>query len=135
MISKASLSGAFFFLSMKFSVVVNASPELPASRAALQFCHAIIAQTHSIHRVFFLNEGVLNAHIDQAISNDWAEFFSSNNCDAACCTASCQTKGLADTLGGPSTKIHPAFTIAGLGQLVEASLKSDRLITFGQRVC
>ncbi|MFL0802386.1 MAG: DsrE family protein [Agarilytica sp.] len=120
---------------MKFSIVVNASPELPASRAALHFCQAITDQAHVIHRVFFLNEGVLNAHVGQKISNDWAKFFATNNCDAACCTASCQTNGLADTLGAASATINPAFSIAGLGQLVEASSRSDRLITFGQRTC
>ncbi len=120
---------------MKFSIVVNASPELPASRAALHFCQAIVDQAHSIHRIFFLNDGVLNAHIDQAISRDWAEFLSKHDADAACCTASCQTHSLADTLGSPSTILNPAFAIAGLGQLVEASSRSERLITFGQRTC
>jgi tRNA 2-thiouridine synthesizing protein D len=31
----------------------------------------------------------------------------------------------------PSPTIHPAFTVSGLGQLVEAGTGADRLVTFG----
>jgi tRNA 2-thiouridine synthesizing protein D len=30
-----------------------------------------------------------------------------------------------------AASVHPAFTIAGLGQLVDACARSDRLVTFG----
>ena len=31
----------------------------------------------------------------------------------------------------PASNVHPAFEISGLGQLVDAHINSDRLVTFG----
>ncbi len=120
---------------MKFSVFVNAAPTLPAAEAALRFCHALTASQHILHRLFFFEDGVLNSARTAPLCDQWAEFITTHTIDALCCSGACARLTLADDEGRPKPRMHSAFAVAGLGQLVAATSQSNRCITFGQRLC
>lgn len=116
---------------MQFTVIVNAHPDsLPAS-SALCFCHSLITQGHTLYRLFFYGDGVLNGaakHPTSTVDN-WTKLITENQIDAVCCVGSAQHRQIAT-----EADLRPGFVISGLGQLVDAAVISDRIITFGQRV-
>ena len=48
-----------------------------------------------------------------------------NNVDLVVCVAAALRRGIKDEV------LAPGFRISGLGQLIDAGIKSDRLVTFG----
>ncbi|MFL0809448.1 MAG: DsrE family protein [Agarilytica sp.] len=118
---------------MQFSILVNAPPQSSASAAALDFCRALCDSNNTLHRIFFVSHGVLNAHSESTLCMHWQSLIEENQLDACCCVNSCIHHQLANSSGLAQTTMNKAFAIAGLGLLVEASVNSERLITFGAR--
>ena len=129
---------------MKFAIQVNEGPyQHQAVDTAYQFAKAAIAKGHEIFRVFFYHDGVNNAtdlavppQDDRNITKLWIELAEANNIDMVVCIAAAQRRGLldkneAERQGKRTDNIAPVFRISGLGQLVEAGIQSDRLVTFG----
>ena len=113
------------------------------SRHAAAFAHSAIARGHSIHRVFFLESGTRCGNASAVFGQDEESLLGSfvslseqHGVDLVLCVSSALKYGQLDeqearrhARSGPT--VHPAFTISGLGQLIDAGAKSDRLITFG----
>ena len=129
---------------MKYGILINEGPyQHQATDTAYQFCKAAVAKGHEIFRVFFYHDGVNNAtdlavppQDDRNIVNNWIELAEANNIDMVVCIAAAQRRGLLDAneaerQGKRSDNIAPVFRISGLGQLVEAGIECDRLLTFG----
>lgn len=129
---------------MKFGILVNEGPyQHQASDSAYQFAKAAIEKGHEIFRVFFYHDGVNNGtrlatppQDDRNVVNRWSELASANNIDLVVCVAAAQRRGIADAdearrNGKDADNIAPGFRISGLGQLVEAGIQADRLVTFG----
>jgi len=129
---------------MKMSVLVNEGPyQHQASDSAFQFVKAAIESGHEIFRVFFYHDGVNNGtrlttppQDDRHIQKRWSELATEHNLDLVLCVAACQRRGLVDKdemerNGKDADNIAEGFRISGLGQLIEAGVESDRLITFG----
>lgn len=129
---------------MIYSLLVLSSPcSGQGSVTALRFAQAVIERGHQIHRVFFLDEGTLagaSSMVSPQDENDtvqlWANFGTDHNLELILCVSSALRRGLldegeADRYEKTAATIHPAFEISGLGQLIDASITSDRLITFG----
>ena len=131
---------------MNFSIQVNQGPyQYQASNTAYQFTKAAIDKGHTIIIVFFYYNGAYNAsrftitaQDENNITNQWAQLKQANgsNINLVVCIASAIRRGIIDkTIANNNNidgdNIHPAFCISGLGQLIEASVKSDRLIIFG----
>ena len=129
---------------MKFGILINEGPFThQASDTAYQFTKAAIAAGHEIFRVFFYHDGVNNANDlavppqdDRNVTDNWVKLAEANNIDMVVCIAAAQRRGLLDAneaqrQGKRADNIAPVFRISGLGQLVEAGIESDRLITFG----
>ena len=118
---------------MIFGVLVNEGPyQHQASDSAFLFCKAALAKGHTIHRVFFYHDGVNNASRlteppqgDRHIVNRWAKLAEEHQGDLVVCVAAALRRGIKDE------NLAPGFRISGLGQLVEAGIKCDRLVTFG----
>lgn len=114
------------------------------ARHAATFAHSLIARGHTIHRVFFLDAGArcgsVSAVFPQDEDNPLDSFVSldrDHNVDLVLCVTSALRQGQLDEReasrherGGAT--IHPAFNISGLGQLIDASAHSDRVVTFGE---
>lgn len=97
---------------------------------------------HAIHRLFFYQDGVMNAcativppqdelHLPRA----WQELIEQHELDAVVCVASALKRGILDEKEAERyDKAHgnllPGFSISGLGQFVEGSLGADRVVCF-----
>ena len=129
---------------MKFGILVNEGPyQHQASDSAYQFARAALAKGHEVTRVFFYHDGVNNGtrlttppQDDRHIVNRWSELAAEHDLDLVLCVAAAQRRGLVDEgeakrNGKDADNIAPGFRISGLGQLIEAAVESDRLLTFG----
>ncbi len=129
---------------MKFAILVNEGPYThQASDSAYLFAKAALAKGHEIYRVFFYHDGVNNAsrltvppQDDRHIVNRWSALAQEHGIDLVVCIAAAQRRGMLDEneakrQGKDANNIAPGFRISGLGQLVEAGIQADRLVTFG----
>lgn len=129
---------------MQFSLLVLGSPtSTQSATTALRFATAAIGAGHSIFRVFFYHDAVNVANElicppqdEINISQQWQLLAQKNDIDMVVCVASALKRGILDTTEAerydkPSANLNEGFDISGLGQLVEASISSDRIVTFG----
>lgn len=129
---------------MKLAVLVNEGPyQHQASDSAYQFVSAALRAGHEVMRVFFYHDGVNNGtrlttppQDDRHIQQRWSALASEHKVDLVLCVAACQRRGLVDEgeakrNSKDATNIAEGFRISGLGQLVEAGVEADRLVTFG----
>ncbi len=127
---------------MKFTIQVNAGPyQHQASDSAYHFTLAALRKGHEIVRVFFFHDGVLNGsrlisppQDDRHIVVRWSQLAADFEVDLVACVAAAQRRGILDesaAQGLTGANLAPGFRLGGLGQLVEAVLAGDRLITFG----
>jgi len=129
---------------MKLSVMISEGPYThEASDTAYNFTKAALEKGHEIFRVFFYHDGVNNGtrlatppQDDRNIVNRWSELAKEHNLDMVLCVAAAQRRGIADAdeakrNGKDADNIAEGFRISGLGQLIEAGIESDRLVTFG----
>ena len=126
-----------------FSIIVQGAPYSSlASLSALNFSKAVIESGHSIHRLFFYQDGVHNAsalvvppqdelHLPKA----WQALINQHCLDAIVCIASALKRGIADA--GEADRydlsagnLLSGFTIGGLGLWLDATLHSDRILNF-----
>ncbi len=129
---------------MKLGIVVNEGPYThEASDTAYNFAVAALEKGHEIFRIFFYHDGVNNAtrlmvppQDDRHIQEKWSALAEKHGLDLVVCIAAAQRRGLLDEnemkrQGKDAYNIAPGFRISGLGQLIEAGIQCDRLVTFG----
>ncbi len=129
---------------MKFGIVVNEGPYThQAADTAYKFTKAVLEKGHEVHRVFFYHDGVnvgtrmsVPPQDDRHIQRNWSELAEKYKLDMVICIAAAQRRGIMDEneakrQGMDGDNIAPGFRISGLGQLIEAGVQSDRLVTFG----
>jgi len=131
---------------MKFAITVLGAPgSSQTTESALQFIAAALAKGHEIYRVFFYQDGVHNASTllqppqdEEALLAHWVALSEEHGIDLVVCIAAALRRGIVDATEAERYEkahhnLHPAFTLSGLGQLVEASIVADRVITFGHQ--
>ena len=129
---------------MKFAIVVNEGPYThQASDTAYHFTVAALARGHEIFRVFFYHDGVNNGtrlatppQDDRHITARWSKLAGAHALDLVVCVAAAQRRGIVDAdeqkrNQKDANNIADGFRISGLGQLVEAGIQADRLVSFG----
>ena len=129
---------------MIFSLAVYSAPySSQASYSAYQFADSLLNHGHSLHRVFFYQDGVHNATNLAAPPQDefnlqkaWQRLAQDHHLDLVVCIAAALRRGILDESEAKrydkqSHNLANGFCISGLGQLVEAAVVSDRLICFG----
>lgn len=129
---------------MIYSLLVVSSPSSGhGARHALAFARAVLAAGHTLHRVFFLDAGTQSGSAMAVFPQDepdrlapWTELAQQHGVDLVLCIASALKYGMLDATEArryerAGATIHPAFSISGLGQLVDATAHADRLVTFG----
>jgi tRNA 2-thiouridine synthesizing protein D len=127
-----------------YSLLVLSSPVSGhGSRTAAEFARCVLARGHSIRRVFFLDAGTLASSGISVFAQDeldpvqlWVALAEQHAVELVICISSALKYGMLDQAEAnrherPSPTMNPMFTVAGLGQLVDACAHSDRLITFG----
>jgi sulfur relay protein TusD/DsrE len=128
---------------MIFSLIIQASAqktELVAT--ALEFARSLLRNQHTIHRIFFYGEGVLLANSANVFPQDeqdvhvaWRTFIAENKIDAVACIAAALRRGLLNEeeksrYQKAAAVLAPEYDLSGLGQLIDAAVHSDKLITF-----
>jgi len=129
---------------VKLGIVVNEGPYThEASDTAYNFAVAALEKGHEIYRIFFYHDGVNNAtrltvppQDDRNIQQKWTALQEKHDLDLVVCIAAAQRRGILDEnemkrQGKDAYNIAPGFRISGLGQLIEAGIQCDRLVTFG----
>lgn len=129
---------------MKFAILVNEGPYThQASDSAYHFTVAALGLGHAVGRVFFYHDGVNNGTClatppqdDRAITARWTALARAHAVELVLCVAASQRRGMVDRAeqkrhGKDAHNIADGFTIAGLGQLIEAAIIADQLVTFG----
>lgn len=126
---------------MIFALIVKSSAlDSQGAWSALQFAEAAISDGHNISRVFFYQSGVLNANKQNQLPQGQADpsprwqALADKNVELCVCISSAIRRGVLDNNEAKRYKkhgtLHGAFTIGGLGQLIDASVSADRIVTF-----
>lgn len=129
---------------MKFSLVIYAAPYSSESAAsALRFAKAVLEQGHELYRLFFFGDGVHNtsklavvAQDEVNLQREWHELIKENGLDSVICVSSAIKRGVIDQAETDRHQLNCASAyssseIAGLGQLIDATMQSDRVVNFG----
>lgn len=129
---------------MKFSLAIYAAPHSSqASTSALNFAKALLDSGHELYRVFFYGDGVHNgSHLatppqdEHNINQDWKCLADEHRLDLVVCIAAALRRGTLDAKEAErysknASNLEQPFELSGLGQLVDACVHSDRVITFG----
>lgn len=128
---------------MKFSLLVLASPySSQGALSALKFANACIENGHEIYRAFFYHDGVHSgselqtpAQDEVNIQQGWSTLAQQHKIDLVICIAAALKRGNlnndeANRYDKPSANLSSHFELSGLGQLLDAQIHSDRLVTF-----
>lgn len=129
---------------MIFSLAIYAAPySSQASLSALKFAEALLENGHSLYRVFFYGDGVHNSTQLLSPPQDetdlhlrWCKLASEQDLDLVVCIAAALRRGILDDKESQrynknAHNLGEPFELSGLGQLVDACVNSDRVITFG----
>ncbi len=128
---------------MIYSLLVHSPPSSASSATAAHFAAALTRRGHEVLRVFFLDDGVWNGLGSAVAAQDhsdtlalWQDLAAEHQVELVVCVSSALRRGVLDQREAgrhehDCATLDPAFTIGGLGLLVEATAESDRLWTFG----
>ncbi|ROS00074.1 tRNA 2-thiouridine synthesizing protein D [Sinobacterium caligoides] len=129
---------------MIYSIAIYGSPYgNPSSLTALRFSEALLASEHQLLRVFFYHDAVHTASLlatppqdESSLYDGWRQLAEKHNLDLVICVAAALKRGILDEQEAGrwnklSHNLGPAFTLSGLGQLIDATIKADRHISFG----
>lgn len=127
---------------MKFTLLVTAAPHQENAWQALQFCKAALAAGHEVPRVFFYGDGAAHGNALLApprdevdVAGGWRELASHAPVELIVCVAAALKRGVMDAATAereekPVANLAPGFLVSGLGQLAEAMLGNERLVSF-----
>lgn len=127
-----------------FSIAVYSAPySAQASYSALRFAQSLLSQGHQLLRVFFYQDGIHNSSALACPPQDelnlvaaWQHLAKEHHVDLVVCIAAALRRGIlndeeANRYAKPAHNLLKGFQLGGLGQLVDAAVHSDRLISFG----
>ena len=129
---------------MIFAISVHGAPfSSSAALSAYRFAEAALHAGHEIPRVFFYHDAVRTGDSlsvppqeEDSVIDRWAALSEKYSVELAVCIAASLKRGVIndearDRYEKPAANLHPAFTIVGLGQLIDAIASADRFISFG----
>lgn len=118
----------------KLAVVITTPPNSNLSATAINYVESALEMGIELIGVFFYQDGVMHANKQVQIASDeyqalehWQQLHQTFNLPLHLCITAAEQRGISDE---NSTNIHPIFTVSGLGELVELSSKSDRMVQF-----
>jgi len=120
----------------KLAVVITTPPYSNLIITALNYIEAALHSDIELIGVFFYQDGVLNANSKVQLASDefqtikrWQALHEQYHLPLHLCITAAEKRGMSDE-NDADNLIHPAFTISGLGELVELSTSADRLVQF-----
>lgn len=138
----AHFQGHFFIMSTFILQVSGKAYGSAAPVHALRFAKAAIDEGHHILRVFFYQDGVLNASSLGSPASDefniykaWQELAKHHKVELVNCVSAALRRGMvskeeAETQGLSHWNVDDHFHNGGLGELVSGIAKADRLVCF-----
>ena len=128
---------------MKFAIAVHGSAFASDSpRQAQRFVRACVARGHTVERVFFFHDGVLNGLSTPVPPQDepdplseWITLANEHAIELAVCIASGTKRGVLDNAAQDrhersAVTLAEPFQLVGLGQLIAAIDSADRYVEF-----
>ncbi len=128
---------------LSYTLVISGAPYTSqAPQSALAFARALVAAGHKLDRVFLYGDGVYLASCLATPPSDelnwtqaWSEFLMETRTPAVACIASALRRGILDRAEQtryeqPASNIAEPFELAGLGDWVEATMSSSRILYF-----
>lgn len=131
---------------MHFALFISAAPDQETAYHAWSFAHAAIAAGHKISRVFFAGAAVAHGNAlitpgrdEVSLTARWqalqVEAAAQQPIELVICVAAALRHGVLDAENAQrweqaSANLAHGFIISGLGQLTEAQLNAERLISF-----
>jgi len=120
----------------RLALVVTTPPNSNLTTTAINLVKAALDSGVSIIGVFFYQDGVLNAAKYLSIPSDefqtlaqWQQLNSEYNVPLYLCITAAEKRGLSDELNNhESSNIDSAFTVSGLGELVELTSNAERVV-------
>jgi len=129
---------------MIFSLLVQESATgRQSGHTAYCFARELVARGHTLYRVFFYGNGVYNgtrlncpAGGEANLPALWQALAAEHGVDLVSCVGSALRRGIVDAQqasrhGLDGASLRDGFDLSGLGQLVEACIRSDRVLDFG----
>lgn len=118
------------------AVIVTTPPYSPLTTTAITYIKAAIAAEINIVGVFFYQDGVMHANQDINIASDeyqaiqeWQQLHQAHQLPLHICVTAAEKRGIScEAIDGG--KVNEAFTVSGLGELVELSTKASRVVQF-----
>lgn len=118
------------------AVVVTTPPNSNLTTSTINLINAAVDKGIAIVGVFFYQDGVLNAAKHLSIPNDeyqtlqyWQQLKKEKNVPLHLCITAAEKRGLTDEVGNHAqSNIDEAFTVSGLGELVELTSKAQRVV-------
>ena len=129
---------------MIFAISVHGAPfSSSAALTAYRFAEAALDAGHEIPRVFFYHDAVRTGdnlsvppQEEDSVIDRWTALSEKYSVELVVCIAASLKRGVIndearDRYEKPAANLHPAFTIVGLGQLIDVIASADRFISFG----
>jgi len=118
------------------AVVITTPPYSPLTTTAIAYVEAALVSGIDIIGIFFYQDGVLHANNDIHIASDeyqaieqWQRLHQEYQLPLHICITAAEKHGIAcDSID--NEKVNEAFTVSGLGELVELTTKASRLVQF-----
>ena len=122
---------------MRFTLLVLTPPDVGTSpRHALAFAKTALAAGHELACVFFYDQGASTAlagtegaQDELNIRQSWSDLGAAHDLRLLACVSSASRFGV--TADGSTDSLREGFQIGSLGDLMECSVRSERLLTFG----
>ena len=123
---------------MKYAIQIGGHDvDSDCAQTGLDFIVAALAAGHGIERVFFYRDGVRWAFADDSGTPDsaaaWVRLAEQQGIPLVFCTAAAERRGLMSADAEQSRHAPlPGFQPGGLASWLDACLKADRVLVFGQ---
>ena len=121
---------------MQISILVQGSPtSTRACHSALDFASSVLDSEHDLFRVFFYQDAVAigTRHFDTPpdepnLQSKWLALNEKYGIELVLCVSAAQRRGISQA--DDHDTVAEGFSVSGLGQLIEAMIESDRLVSF-----
>ena len=118
------------------ALVVTTPPNSNLTTSAINLVHTAVENNIKVIGVFFYQDGVLNAAKHLSIPSDefqtlarWQQLRKDFGVPLYLCITAAEKRGLSDELSrDDSSNIDTAFTVSGLGELVELTSNAERVV-------
>jgi tRNA 2-thiouridine synthesizing protein D len=118
------------------AVVITTPPYSPLTTTAIAYVEAALEAGIDIVGIFFYQDAAMHANKDISIASDeyqaiaqWQRLHQKYQLPLHICITAAEKRGIAcDSID--NEKINKAFTVSGLGELVELTTKASRLVQF-----